>query len=282
MKMKQNPFFIGEIGINHNGDVKTALKLIDMAIDCKVDVVKFQKRTPELCVPVEVRNNPRETPWGMTTYFEYKKHIEFGEQEFNIIDTYCKHNGIMWSASAWDIPSVDFLLNYDIPFIKVPSAKLTDKDFLIHLKNSKKPIILSTGMSSEHQIIKAVQVLKGSKLSILHCNSSYPSNEDELNLSYILKLKQMFPAHTIGYSGHERGIASSLMAGILGAEIIERHITLDRAMWGTDQSASLERRGLKTLIRDLNKINVWYGNGIKIVTNAEKSIMPKLRDRDTL
>ena len=275
-------FFIAEIGINHNGSLEIAKQMIDLAIINGADCVKFQKRTPEICVPENQRNKPKDTPWGDMTYFEYKKRIEFEKKEYDEIDRYCKDRGILWTASAWDIPSIEFLEKYDVPFHKVPSAKLTDKEFLLKLKETGKPIFLSTGMSTEEEIKKAVEILTGSELVILHCNSGYPAKDEELNLNYIKKLQEMFPEYIIGYSGHELGVAATLVAGILGARVIERHITLDRAMWGTDQAASLDYSGIRRIVRDLKKLPVWMGDGVKKVTATEKMVKEKLRNKETI
>ena len=285
-KISRNPkdsiFFIAEIGQNHNGDPEIAKQMIDLAIMNGADAVKFQKRTLEICVPEHQRDKPKDTPWGEMTYFEYRKKLEFEKKEYDEINRYCKERGILWFASPWDIPSVDFLEQYDLPFYKVPSAKLTDKEFLLRLKETGKPIILSTGMSTEEEIKKAAEILSGSELVILHCNSGYPAKDEELNLSYIEKLREMFPEYIIGYSGHELGVAASLIAGMLGARVIERHITLDRAMWGTDQAASLDYSGIRRLVRDLKKIPVWVGDGNKKVTEIEKMKRDSLRDKNTL
>lgn len=275
-------YFIGEIGINHNGSLEIAKKNIDMAVNAGVDAVKFQKRTPELCVPEKMRDRIRETPWGEMTYMDYKKKIEFGEEEFTEIDRYCMEKGIMWSASPWDIPSVDFLAKFDLPFYKIPSAHLTNRELLENIMLLKKPIILSTGMSTMEEVRKAVDLLEGSELILLHCNSSYPAKKDELNLLVIERLKKEFPDIIIGYSGHEEGISASLVAAVLGANVIERHITIDRAMWGTDQAASIEFSGLRRLVRDLKNLPIWMGDGRKVVCESEKPIREKLRMKDTL
>ena len=282
-KNKQDPiFFVGEIGINHNGDPNIAKQMIDLAIMNGADAVKFQKRTPELCVPEHQKNKPKDTPWGEMTYFEYKKRIEFGRQEYDEINRYCRERKIIWSASPWDIPSIEFLEKYDLPFYKIPSAKLTDKDYLLRLKKTGKPIFLSSGMSTEKEIKKAVEILKSVPLVILHCNSGYPAKDENLNLGYIKKLKEIFPDKIIGYSGHELGVAASLVAGVLGARVIERHITLDRALWGTDQAASLDYNGIKRLVRDLKKLPIWMGEEMKIISEDEINVKKKLRDKDTL
>lgn len=274
---------MAEIGINHNGSLDIAKKLIDMAFICGANAVKFQKRTPELCIPQEMKGIIKETPWGNMTYLDYKKKMELGEEEYKEIDRYCKEKKIPWFASSWDVPSLQFLKQFNPPFHKVASPKLTDKKLLEELKQTKKPIFLSTGGSTLEQIKKAVGLLKDTNdVIIMHCNSSYPTKDEELNLKVIQTLKNEFPNHQIGYSGHEPGLAPSLFAGMLGAEVIERHITLDRAMWGTDHSASLELSGLQHLIRDLKRIKICLGNGVKKVYDSEKKVMEKLRDKNTL
>ncbi|MCF7900826.1 N-acetylneuraminate synthase family protein [Candidatus Woesearchaeota archaeon] len=277
------PFFIAEIGINHNGSLETAKKMIDMACMLGADAVKFQKRTPEICVPKEQRNRLRDTPWGEMTYFDYKKKIEFEETEYKEIDRYCKEKKILWTASAWDVPSFEFLEKFDVSFHKFASAKITDKELLERVKATKKPVILSTGGTNLEQIKKAVKIFEGNNdVAILHCNSGYPAKDEELNLKVIQTLQKEFPNNIIGYSGHEEGITASVVATTLGAKIIERHITIDRAMWGTDQAASIEYDGLRKLLRDINKVDIWLGNGKKEVYETEKKVMEKLRDKNTL
>ncbi|MFW6046672.1 MAG: N-acetylneuraminate synthase family protein [Candidatus Woesearchaeota archaeon] len=277
------PFFIAEIGINHNGSLELAKQMIDMAAMLGADAVKFQKKNPDLCVPEKKKNMPKETPWGDTTYVEYKKMLEFGEKEFTEIERYCREKGIMWGASVWDEESFDFIERFDIGFHKIPSAKLTDKGLLEKFKTSKKPVILSVGASDLEQTRKAVNLLEDTnELAILHCNSAYPAKDEELNLKVIETLRKEFPNKIIGYSGHEEGITASVIAATLGAKIIERHITLDRAMWGTDQAASVEFSGLRRLLRDLHKVDVWLGDGEKTVYESEKKMMEKLRNKDTL
>lgn len=284
-KVNENskPFFIAEIGINHNGSIELAKQMIDMAAMLGADAVKFQKRTPELCVPKSQREIIRETPWGEMTYFDYKKKIEFSEKEYEEINQYCKEKKILWTASAWDLPSLEFLEKMNVPFHKFASAKITDKELLKRVRETKKPVILSTGGTRLEQIRKAVKVFEGSnEVAILHCNSGYPAKDNELNLKVIQTLQKEFPDKIIGYSGHEKGISASIVAATLGAKIIERHITLDRTMWGTDQAASIEYSGLKRLLRDLNKLNIWMGDGKKIVYDTEIKIMKKLRDKNTV
>lgn len=275
-------FFVGEIGINHNGSIENAKKLIDMANLCEIDAIKFQKRTPEICVPDHKKNEIRETPWGDITYLEYKKKIEFGEEEYKQIDEYCRTKNTIWYASPWDLPSVDFLEQFKVPCYKIASAKLTDRELLEKVSKLNKPIFLALGMSTAEEIDKAIKVLKNNDLVLMHCNSSYPAPDNELNLNFIKTLKTKYPDHIIGYSGHELGISASLIAAELGAKVIERHITLDRAMWGTDQAASIEYSGLRRLIRDLRKLEVWKGDGVKKVSKAERIVRDKLRDKNTL
>ncbi len=275
-------FFIAEIGINHNGLLENAKKLIDLANICETDAVKFQKRTPEICVPEYRKNLIYETPWGEIPYLEYKKKIEFGEKEYKEIDYYCKEKNVIWFASPWDVQSVKFLENFKVPCYKIASAKLTDRKLLEEISKLNKPIILSTGMSTEEEIEKAVSILKNNKLILMHCTSAYPAREKDLNINYILTLKEKYPEYIIGYSGHEVGLTPSLIAITLGAKVIERHITLDRAMWGSDQAASLEFPGLRRLIRDMKKIKLWKGDGIKRITEEEKRLKKKLRNKNTL
>ena len=246
---KNKTFFIAEIGINHNGDIKNALQLIESAKLAGCDAVKFQKRTPEIATPRNSWDIIRETPWGKMKYIDYKRKIEFGKKEYNTIDKFCKKVGIIWTASCWDEPSVKFIEKYKVKFHKVPSACLTDLSLLKVLKKTKTPVIISTGMSTEKQIQKAVDILSQKNLSILHCNSSYPAQNNQLNLKYIEKLKLMYKKSVIGYSGHEMNLASSVAAVVLGARIIERHITLDKSMWGTDQQASIEPLGFADLLK---------------------------------
>ena len=278
-------FFVAEIGINHNGSLDIAKRLIDMDSMLDTDAVKFQKRTPEICVPEHKKNEIKETPWGLMTYLEYRKKLEFGTNEYREINEYCKSKKIIWFASVWDIHSIEFLEKFNVPVYKIPSAKLTDKELLEHVAKTEKPIFLSTGGSTLEQIKKAVHILEKTSqnpLVIMHCNSSYPANDNELNLKVIQILKKIFPNHIIGYSGHEKGITASIVAAVLGAKVIERHITLDRIMWGTDHAASLEFPGLRRLIRDLKKLPIWLGDGIKRVYESEKLVMEKLRNKDTL
>jgi len=274
--------FIAEIGINHNGDIKIAKKLIDMAKRAKVDVVKFQKRDIDICIPNGIGDKLRQTPWGEMSYKEYKLKIEFSKKEYDFIDKYCKKINMKWTASVWDIPSLEFICTYDIPFIKIPSACITDCALLNEARKKGKPIIISTGMSTGEEVRNAVNILSKSNLTILHCNSSYPANDNELDLRVINTLKKMFPSELhplikIGYSGHEQGIMPSIIAKALGAEVIERHITLDKDMWGTDQKASLVEEELTELISSLNNMECWLGKDIFMVYNSENLVKSKLR-----
>ncbi len=272
----QPTYIVAEIGINHNGDLGIAKQMIDLARKAGVDAVKFQKRTPELCVPPEQRSKMRETPWGYITYLEYRKRVEFGKAEYNEIDRYCRDLGITWLASVWDEPSVDFLEQYNPVLYKIPSASLTDHDLLRYVRKMGRPVILSTGMSTIEQIKAAVEVLDMKDLLITHCTSSYPCELDELNLSMIQTLKDHFPC-PIGYSGHEVGLVPSVVAVSLGACLVERHITLDRAMWGSDQAASVEPGGFARLVKYIRATELALGDGVKRVYPSELPSLHKLR-----
>lgn len=269
-------YIIAEAGINHNGDIEVAKKLIDAARHAGVDAVKFQKRTPELCVPEHQRNQMRDTPWGYITYLDYRYKVEFGQKEYEEIDRYCKQVGIDWCASAWDVPSLHFIEAFDPPCHKVPSALLTDHELLRALKETGKPVILSTGMSTIREIEDAVRITGLDNLVICHTTSSYPCPHEELNLNMIhtLKMKYQCP---IGYSGHEVGLVTTAVAVALGACLVERHITLDRAMWGSDQSASVEPWGLEQLVKYIRVTEKSLGDGVKKVYDSEESSKSKLR-----
>lgn len=268
-------FIVAEIGINHNGDINIAKKLIDVAAESGCDAVKFQKRTIELVYTPEELAKPRENPFGPTNG-DLKRGLEFGEKEYAEIDRYCKEKGIIWFASPWDVKSVDFLERFDVPCYKVASALLTDDELLKKVKATGKPVILSTGMSTEEQVRHAVELLGEDNLVLLHCTSTYPCLDEELNLKVIHWLRDNFNC-PIGYSGHEVGVYSSLAAALLGAQMVERHITLDRAMFGSDQAASLEPQGLHRLVRGVRAIPTWLGDGIKKVFKSELPILEKLR-----
>lgn len=268
-------FIVAEIGINHNGDLDIAKKLIDMAVFSGCDAVKFQKRTIELVYTPEELSRPRENPFGPTNG-HLKRGLEFGKKEYKEIDRYCRQKNIMWFASPWDLKSVDFLEEFDVPCYKIASASLTDNALLQHIKSKGKPIILSTGMSDIQQIKHAVKILGEKDLILLHCTSTYPAQPHELNLNVIPWMKKTFNC-PIGYSGHEVGIAPPLIAAVLGACLIERHITLDRTMWGSDHAASLEPNGLNKVVRDIKLLSHFLGDGKKRVLESEKPILEKLR-----
>ena len=272
-------YIIAEIGINHNGDVNIAKKLIDAAFLAGCDAVKFQKRTPELCVPKEQRDVMRETPWGLMSYLEYRRRVEFGQKEYAEIDRYCKEKGIAWFASCWDVPSVDFIEQFAPVCYKIASALLTDDRLLQYINSKERPMILSTGMSTIEQIRHAVSLLDQDRLIIAHSTSSYPCNTEELNLRMIQTLRQEFDC-PIGYSGHEVGLQTTYAAVMLGACSVERHITLDRAMWGSDQAASVEPGGFIRLVRDIRIVEQALGDGVKRVYQSEKSILQRLRKVD--
>jgi len=271
--------FIAEIGINHNGDMTLVKEMIDMAVICKVDVVKFQKRNPDIAVPEHQKNVEKIVPWRKekTTYLQYKKDIELSKEDYDEIDRYCKSKDIKWTASVWDLDSLEFMKQYDVPFIKVPSALITNIELLEACRDSGKKIYMSTGMSTEDEVNKAVETFGDSLDVLFHCNSSYPAKDKELNLSYLTMMKLNYPNVRLGYSGHEEGISACIVAKVLGAEVFERHITLSRSMWGTDQASSLVFDQLYKLRRDLDKVHDWIGLPVKIVTESEKSIRNKLR-----
>lgn len=272
----QPTYVIGEIGINHNGDVDIARQLIDVAAAAGCQAVKFQKRTPEICVPLEQQSKIRQTPWGELTYLDYKKRVEFGEDEYGEIAKYTQDAGLQWFASPWDVPSVDFLESFDVVTHKVASASVTDHELLRALAATGKPIILSTGMSTLEEIDAAVEILGEDQLVILHSTSTYPMPEGEANLRTIETLRDRYGV-PVGYSGHERGLQVSLAAVTLGAVAVERHITLDRAMWGSDHAASLEPTGLEHLVRDIRVIEEAIGDGVKRVFPGEEEPRKRLR-----
>ncbi|MBK8946073.1 MAG: N-acetylneuraminate synthase family protein [Ignavibacteriae bacterium] len=273
----QPVYIIAEIGINHNGSLENAKKLIDGAVFAGCDAVKFQKRTPEICVPEDQWYIERDTPWGRMTYLEYRHKVEFGFSEYEIIDQYCREKNIHWFASAWDVEAVKFLEDFNIPMYKISSASLTDEDLLKKVKATDKPIMISTGMSSLAEIDKAVEILTDTKLMIAQSTSNYPCNLNELNINVIENYKNRFPKIPIGYSGHETGLAPTYAAVAKGATFVERHITLDRASWGSDQAASVEIMGLYRLVKDIRDIELALGDGIKRVYDSEKKSMAKLR-----
>jgi N-acetylneuraminate synthase len=268
---------IAEIGINHNGSLEVAKKLIDGAVLAGCDAVKFQKRTPEKCVPRDQWSLMRDTPWGRMTYLDYRHKVELGQGEYEQIDRYCSERGIMWFASCWDEESVDFMEQFEPPCYKVASASLTDLPLLTKLRDTGRPIIVSTGMSTMEEIKKSVAHVGPEDLLIAHSTSAYPCPPDELNLRMIHTLMDTFTDCPIGYSGHETGLAPTWAAVAMGATFVERHITLDRAMWGSDQAASVEIVGLVRLVSNIRDIERSLGDGIKRVTTAEVAMRKKLR-----
>ena len=269
-------YVIAEIGINHNGDVQAAKDLIKAAHDAHVDAVKFQKRTPEICVPDKQKGQMRDTPWGYISYLDYRYKVEFGQKEYEEIDAYCRSLGIDWLASAWDVPSLEFIDAFNPPAHKVPSALLTDHNLLRAIKETGRPVILSTGMSTMEEIEDAVKFLDMDNLLICHTTSSYPCPPEELNLEMIHTLKNKFQC-PIGYSGHEVGLVTTAVAVAMGACMVERHVTLDRAMWGSVQAASVEPQGVRTLVKYIRVTEKSLGDGKKKVYDSEQSSIKKLR-----
>lgn len=270
-------YIIAEVGINHNGDIEIAKRIIDAAVHAGADAVKFQKRTPAVSTPPEQQNQMRETPWGYISYLDYRHMVEFNEEQYRELDGYCKEKKIDWLVSVWDEPSVDFMEMFETPAYKVPSASLTDHNLLQYVRKTGKPVIISTGMSTMDQIKRGVDVVGGENLVIMHCTSTYPCEPDELNLKMIETLRREFPNNPIGYSGHEVGLVPSAVAIALGASSIERHITLDRAMWGSDQAASVEPGGFERLVKYIRVTEAALGDGVKKVYESEKWSMKKLR-----
>jgi N-acetylneuraminate synthase len=272
-------FLIAEIGINHNGDLQLAKQLIDAAFASRWHCVKFQKRTPELCVPESEKANIRDTPWGRMTYLDYRHRIEFGEPEYSYIASYCREKPIHWTASVWDIPSLEFVLKFDVPFIKIPSAKMTEHALVTEAAKSGKPVFVSTGMSTLDEVDAVVNLLeKGCPggYALMHTNSTYPTPVHELNLRLIPFLKERYKC-LIGYSGHEFNLEPSVIAASLGAQIIERHVTMDHALWGSDQSASLEVHAMSMLERRLRDVGLMLGSDSKTVTPGELKARKRLR-----
>lgn len=273
----QPVYVIGEIGINHNGDLEIAKRLIEIAADAGCDAVKFQKRTPEVCVPADQRDIERDTPWGRMTYLDYRYRVEFDADDYRQLSDHCTLHGIQWFASPWDEESVGFLEELDTVAYKVASASLTDDPLLESMARTGKPIILSTGMSTMDEIRHAVSRIPHRQLLLMHATSAYPCSPDELNLRMIATLRDKFPDVPVGYSGHETGLQTTVAAVALGASLVERHITLDRAMWGSDQAASLEPGGLQRLVRDIRIVERAMGDGVKRVYDSELAPRAKLR-----
>ena len=270
-------YIIAEIGINHNGSMDIARKLIDEAVLAGCDAVKFQKRTPELCTPKDQWHLERDTPWGRMTYINYRKMIELGYDEYSQIDAYCKEKGIDWFVSCWDEASVDFMEQFNPGVYKFASASLTDHALIGRVKQTGRPYILSTGMSTMGQIREAVDKFGTDNLMIAHSTSAYPCPPQELNLKMIDTLSELYPGTPIGYSGHETGLATTVAAVAMGACFVERHFTLDRAMWGSDHAASVEPQGMQKLVRDIRDVELALGDGIKRVYESELGAMKRLR-----
>tara|TARA_A100001011_G_scaffold399540_1_gene508696 strand:- start:1387 stop:2247 length:861 start_codon:yes stop_codon:yes gene_type:complete len=272
------PYLIAEIGINHNSDINIAKKLIDAACLFNWDCVKFQKRNPNICVPEHQKGVMKDTPWGEMTYLEYKHKIEFGKKQYDYINKYCGQKPIAWTASVWDLDSLEFMLQYDVPFIKIPSAHITNLNLIKKASESGTPLILSTGMSNWEIVDNAVNIIEKSKskYALLHCNSSYPAPVNQLNLNNIPAMIERYDC-PIGYSGHEYDLEPSAVAVVLGATIIERHITIDHNMWGTDHKSSIEIPAMDSLQKRLFNINKMLGSREKNISESEKSIIKKLR-----
>ena len=268
---------IAEIGINHNGDLDIAKKLIDMAVLAECDSVKFQKRNPELCVPEYQKNQPKSTPWGEMTYLEYKHRTEFGKEEYDEIDKYCKEKNIGWFASVWDKDSVEFMMkNCYTTWAKIPSALITDLELCKYAREHFSTLLVSTGMSTEEEVEECVEAC--SPDVIFHTNSTYPCPVDQLNLNYINWLQNKYPEKVIGYSGHEYGLTTTFAAVAMGARFIERHITLERTMWGSDQVASVEPIGLIKIVKAIRDIEKALGEvGPRVLLEGEKSKRKSLR-----
>jgi len=279
--MRSHVYIIAEIGINHNADIAIAKRLIDIAAFAGCDAVKFQKRTPELCTPKDQWDVMKDTPWGKMRYIDYKYKMEFDKKDYDEIDKHCKDRGIDWSVSVWDMPSLWFARQYDLPFIKVPSAMLTNDDLIMEVARSQKERpILSCGMSTEDELCKALELMYLANEEVdpvvMQCNSSYPAKVEELNLLYITELTDKYGVEA-GYSGHEFGLVTTFAAVALGATFIERHITIDRTLWGTDQLASVEPTGLIKLVKGVRDIELALGDGIKRVYPSELEPRKKLR-----
>ncbi len=270
-------YIIAEIGINHNGSLEIAKQMIAGSAAAGCDAVKFQKRTPELCVPKDQWLIERDTPWGRMTYIDYRYKVEFTAEQYAEIDRYCKELKIDWFASAWDEPSVDFMEQFEPVMYKAASASLTDLSLLKKMKATGRPLMISTGMSTWDEIETAVETVGQENLLIAHATSAYPCRVEELNLKMIPVLQAKFPLSPIGYSGHETGLMPTCSAVTLGATFVERHVTLDRAMWGTDQAASVEMVGLERLVSSIRDIEKAMGDGVKKVYESEMSSRKKLR-----
>jgi len=270
-------YVIAEIGINHNGDLDIAKRMIDAAVHAGADAVKFQKRTPDVATPPGQKDQMRETPWGYITYLEYRYKVEFNLEQYREIDRYCRERKIDWMVSVWDEPSVEFMGQFDTPAYKIPSAALTDFNLIRKARAAGKPLILSSGMSTIRQIKKGIEVAGDENLVLMHCTSTYPCEPEELNLRMVETLRREFPDLPIGYSGHEVGLVPTAVAVAFGACMVERHLTLDRAMWGSDQAASVEPSGFERLVKYIRVTEASLGDGVKKVYDSELGSMKKLR-----
>ncbi|MCD4672610.1 MAG: N-acetylneuraminate synthase family protein [Anaerolineaceae bacterium] len=269
-------YIVAEIGINHNGDMEVTKELIRRAKKAGVDAIKLQKRTPELCVPLEQRSQMRDTPWGYITYMDYRQKVEFGKEEYEEIDRYCKQEGINWFVSVWDEEAADFMEQFDPVCYKAPSASLTDLPLLRKMRATGRPIILSSGMSTMKEIDAALEAIGQDNMLLCHSTSAYPCPPDELNLRMINTLQEKYEC-PIGYSGHEVGLITSVVAASMGACLVERHYTLDRAMWGSDQSASVEPAGFERMVKYIRVTEKAMGDGVKRVYDSELAGLRKLR-----
>ena len=278
IKKMEGAYLIAEIGINHNGDIDIAKRLIDATNACNWHCAKFQKRNPDVCVPEKQKSKIRRTPWGKMTYLEYKYKVDFEKTEYDIINKYCLEKPLPWTVSIWDIDSLNFIKDYDVPFIKIPSAHITNRELLAETAKSNIPIIISTGMSTWEIIDDAVKILddNSAEYAILHCNSTYPAPHGELNLNIIPIMKERYNC-VVGYSGHEYDLDPSVVAVAMGAEIIERHITLDHNMWGSDNLSSLEVHAMDLLSKRIADVYGMLGGSEKIITESEKNVIKKLR-----
>ena len=274
----KSPYLIGEIGINHNGDLQVAKRLIDAVFACQWDCAKFQKRTPAVTVPEHQKGVMRDTPWGRMTYLDYRYKVEFEKAEYDIVDKYCREKPVDWTASVWDLPSLEFLSKYEVPFLKIPSALLTHDELLVATAKTGRAVVLSTGMSTLKEVDHAVEVIlaQGVRPVIMHTVSTYPAPAHELNLSMIPFLIDRYKC-TVGYSGHEEDLEPTVIAVALGAMVIERHITISHSMWGTDQKASLEVLAMDMLAKRIRSVKGTLGHPTKIVTEGEIPIRKKLR-----
>ncbi len=273
------PYLIAEIGINHNGDLQIAKRLIDAAFACQWDAVKFQKRTPDIAVPEAQKGVMRETPWGRMTYLDYKKRVEFEKEEYDYIDRYSREKPIDWTASPWDMESLEFLLRYDLPFIKIASATITNEALMTEAAKSGKPIVMSTGMSTVEEIDRAVELLEKhgqGNYILMHTNSTYPTDPEDINLNMIPALRRRYGC-LVGYSGHEQDLEPTVAAVVIGAVMVERHVTLSHSMWGTDQAASLEVPAMGLLAGRIRDVRAFMGSGEKILSEKELAVRRKLR-----